>query len=108
MTYPSQTELLYWKTYPVRITHPHFICCGEPTILVQSMDGGFITHNCLICGKKHALTNEDFLKKLNLWVSCRCGERMNPEIIRKSYGYRCVKCQIGLKLSDLLPKWDKI
>lgn len=39
-----------WKTYPVRIVGNHLSDCHQsPKLLVQSMEGGYVTANCSIC-----------------------------------------------------------
>src|SRR4051794_2367239 len=60
----GQGEMLYhrfapellegWKSYPVRVCGPRPSAChGKPTLLVQSMAGGFVSANCCECGEKH-------------------------------------------------------
>jgi hypothetical protein len=99
-----------WKMFPIRIqgnsTSP---CCKQPTLLVQSMEGGYVTRNCSECGKKQPLSNSAFLDELNLWVACPvCKRRMQPGIFDKNYGFGCDTCNGWLKLSDLLPWWEEI
>ncbi len=51
--YPVNAELgRFWKQYPLRVSGPHDShCCKMPTVLVQSMSGGFVTQYCSGCGK---------------------------------------------------------
>jgi NAD-dependent SIR2 family protein deacetylase len=73
------------------------------------MEGGFVTRNCSQCGKKAPLPESDFLKKIDLWVSCpQCKQKMRPEVINKNYGYACHNCDVGIDLADLLPHWDDL
>ncbi len=100
-----------WKTYPLRISgHSLSKCCGESTILVQGMEGSFVTRNCPKCGKPEPLPDTVFKKELDLWVACPdCKGRMDPTILLdKNYGYACQLCQVSIKLSDLLPRWDDL
>ena len=97
-----------WKIFPLRIPGLSMSdCCGEPTLLVQSMDGGFVTRNCSRCGESTTLPETVFKDELDLWVACpECGERMKPDVLPdKNYGYVCVSCDVGVKLADLLPRW---
>jgi hypothetical protein len=107
-----------WKNYPVRIRGPRpSECHGSPTLLVQSMTGGFVSANCSACGKKQTLGKADFFN-LFLWVSCpRCRARMEPEMLSRvngacqlagNYGYKCDKCQIYILFADLLPRWQDL
>src|SRR5579883_963001 len=103
-----------WKGYPVRLLGPRMSeCHGEPTLLVQSMPGGFVTANCSACGKKYTLKEHEF-RRLQLWISCpRCKRQMSPDRLSRinsqasgNYGYVCSKCQIYVLLTDLLPRWE--
>lgn len=59
-----------WKKYPLRISGlKDSRCHGKPTVLVQSMDGGFVTRNCPECGGYESLSETDF-HLLGLWVAC--------------------------------------
>ncbi len=99
-----------WKTFPLRVpaysTSP---CCGAPTLLVQSMEGGFVTTNCSECGEHTTLPNSAFFGDIDLWISCpECRERMEPEMIDKNYGYVCESCDLGILLASLLPRWEDL
>ena len=124
----SQGEILFhrfapellegWKSYPVRVRGPRpSECHGSPTLLVQSMAGGFVSANCSECGKKHLLGRADFFS-LFLWVSCpRCRRQMESEMLPRikrasrlaaNYGYKCARCRIYILLADLLPHWEDL
>src|SRR6266446_3121222 len=64
-----------WKTFPVRFEGPRVSrCCSWPTVLVQSMDGGFVTSNCSKCGKYETLSRAEF-DDLAIWMACpECGD----------------------------------
>jgi ribosomal protein S27E len=101
--------VLAWKTYPVRVIGPRFSrCCSKPTLLVQSMTGGFVTANCSACGNKETLALGEF-KQLGLWVSCpRCKKRMNTFDAWGNYAYSCDACDIYILLADILPRWEDL
>jgi NAD-dependent SIR2 family protein deacetylase len=95
-----------WKTYPIRIAGTESRCCGGPTILVQSMKGGFVTQNCSRCGKLYTLSASEFAN-LNLWVACpSCTAPMEPRILMKDYCYYCEHCELAIQLATLLPWWN--
>lgn len=99
-----------WKSYPVRLTLERRLsrCCSQPTVLVQSMEGGFVTANCLRCGKKDFISDSEF-KGLSLIVSCPdCKKVMTPTMIEKNYSYYCENCELYIWLSDLLPHWEEL
>ena len=51
-----------WKEYPVRISGlKESSCCKSPTVLVQSMEGGFVTRNCWKCGHFETLPEKCLL-----------------------------------------------
>jgi hypothetical protein len=100
-----------WKSYPIRISrHSISPCCEEPTILVQSMPGGFVSRNCSMCGSRTTLPEAIFLEKLDLYVACpKCRRRMAAEVlINKNYGYTCRGCNIYIDLASLLPRWTDL
>jgi len=99
-----------WKTYPLRISgHSLSKCCSETTILVQSMEGGFVTRNCPKCGNKETLPEQAFKNELDLWVACPdCKRRMESTILGNNYGFVCESCQVSIQLSDLLPRWEDL
>jgi hypothetical protein len=56
-----------WRVYPVRISGRSMSrCCNQPTVLVQSMKGGFVTRNCPKCGQPDTLPPEVFLNELDI------------------------------------------
>lgn len=108
--YPVNPELRkFWKTYPLRIPGPHLSsCCQKPTALVQSMKGGFVTQNCSGCGKSNTLSEAEF-RSLHLWVACpQCRKSMTAALVYKNYGFECKACDVGIQLSDLLPRWEDL
>ena len=102
-------QLENWKTYPVRICGPHLSECHQvPTLLVQSMGGGFVTANCSVCGAKDDVTDAGF-DSLELWVSCpKCRKKMSASKFHNNYGYSCDDCELFVRLADLLPHWSDV
>lgn len=98
-----------WKSYPIRtIGARSSRCCGEPTFLVQSMPGGFVTQNCSRCNTPVSFTQDEFAQ-LDLWIACPwCRGRMDPVIISRNYGYYCQKCGVGIELATLVPDWQNV
>jgi hypothetical protein len=106
---PTVREI--WKSFPLRILgQSTSSCCSVPTLLVQSMDGGFVTRNCSACGEKSTLPEHVSMNRLDIWVAClECKRRMEPARLPFSnYGYLCQGCDLGIKLADLLPRWADI
>lgn len=109
--YPMDDDVRQmWKKYPVRLSGmSESRCCGKPTVLVQSMEGGFVTRNCPECGRADTLSEHTF-RKLGFWVACpKCRGPMTATRLEYSnYGYVCEHCDIAIKLADLLPKWSDL
>jgi endogenous inhibitor of DNA gyrase (YacG/DUF329 family) len=99
-----------WKIYPIRIQGQSLSSChGQPTLLVQSMEGGFVTRNCPTCAKSQTLPEASFLKEFDIWVVCpECKQRMNPDVVYKNYPFLCPRCDLYIKLAELLPRWDDL
>lgn len=99
-----------WKTYPIRIEGRSLsVCCNKPTLLVQSMRGGFVTRNCSSCGQPKTLSYHAFFNEIDLWVACpECKERMDPAMLHNNYGFLCSSCDIGIELATLLPYWSDL
>jgi len=69
------------------------------------MEGGYVTRNRPRCGDKDTLPEDAFFK-LSLWVACpTCKQEMTAQLIEKNYIYACDKCQLFIRLADLLPRW---
>jgi len=110
--YPDAVTHEAWKTYPVRIQGGS-ICqrCGVPTLLVESMPGGFVKHSCPQCGEPVNLLEEEF-HRLDLWIACpECKQRMDKDWVgkgRNNYGFVCRSCDIEIALASLLPRWEDL
>ena len=106
----SQEEIAGWRSNPVRLRGPRASKCDHdrPTLLVQAMDGGFVTANCPECGSSKTLKEVEF-KLLDLWVACpRCSKCMEPRVIAKNYVFACKNCAVYIKLSSLLPRAEDL
>ena len=72
------------------------------------MEGGFVTANCLKCGRKDTLGEHEF-RHLEILVSCpECKQMMTPELVEKNYSYCCEQCDLYIRLCDLLPCWSEL
>jgi DNA-directed RNA polymerase subunit RPC12/RpoP len=84
-----------WKSFPMRI--PGFVtsgCCRAQAILVQSMEGGYVTRNCSACGAKVSMLSSAEVQRLDLWVACsQCRGRIEKaRLAHSNYGFQCVSC----------------
>lgn len=106
----SKSDQDSWKSYPIRLTTSRVSRCHDkPEVLVQSMEGGFVTANCIQCGKSDTLSQDEF-KKLAVLVACpECRKAMRADYVpdsSKNYGYCCESCSVYIWLADLLPHWE--
>lgn len=90
-----------WKLYPVRIGGKSLSeCHSKPTILVQSMEGGFVTRNCPECGSQATLPRCTFLNEIDLWVACpKCKGQMEKRIVGTNYAFTCDRCILYIDLA---------
>ena len=110
--YPDDDELHEsWKKLPLRVQGlSDFSSCGAPTLLVESKQGGFVQRNCSKCNQNFDLPTNVFLNELDLWFSCpECKQRMTPShLVYGTYGYVCESCNVGIKLSEVLPRYQDL
>ncbi len=109
--YPLDPEAhQFWKIFPLRIPGG-LKCefCGEETLLVQSMEGGFVTRNCPRCSFSKYISERDF-QSLGLYVACpTCKARMTAGTLPdRNYGFRCATCDLGISLHSLLPRYSEL
>lgn len=79
-------------------------CCKSKTILVRSMSGGYVTRNCLKCGKPATVSIEQLPD-----LDCDfCGNKLEVQVLEKNYFYVCAKCDKKWKLADVLPDWFEL
>lgn len=91
-------------------TCSNFDCRRQPTILVESKDGGRVTRNCPLCGRLYFLQNDVFLEKIDLHLNCKkCGKRMKTALLtrHKTFGYECSDCNVNIYLANLLPHYTQ-
>jgi hypothetical protein len=111
----DESTMAGWKSYPIRVRGPRpSSCCREQTLLVQSMEAGFITANCSLCGSPEKLSKAEF-EGLALWVSCpACKHLMVSGMVAEApgragnYGFICERCGCLVKLAWLLPHWSDV
>jgi endogenous inhibitor of DNA gyrase (YacG/DUF329 family) len=99
-----------WKIYPVRIRGRSISSRhSKPTLLVQSMEGGFVTQNCPECGHRTTLSGYAFMNDIDLWVACpQCKAQMEHRVVDKNYAFACDRCDLYINLADLLPRWNEL
>jgi len=80
-------------------------CHREPTLIVQSREGGFVTRNCAKCGKPHKLSRKDMPKRYCGQCGLPLTRYQNP---RHNFAYRCDQCGISFELADIVPWWYEL
>ena len=83
-------------------------CCGHQMLLVRSREGGFVSRNCLKCGKPDYV-NESQLPDL----PCdQCGRQLTISTVdpqgRRSFSYICSNCDRRWVLSEMIPSWSAL
>src|SRR5688572_2041781 len=80
-------------------------CCGQKALLVQSRAGGFVSRNCIKCGRSHYV-NAQQLPELDCEF---CNATLQ---VRKSdgvnYHYVCDSCARQWHLASMLPDWSEL
>lgn len=80
-------------------------CCRKRALIVQSRAGGFVSKNCLKCGKP------DYVSVGEL-PDCDCdicGRRLRVEKVDgQNYFYVCARCDRNWKVGDNVPPWDEL
>jgi ribosomal protein S27E len=93
----KSTRFLYSKTASK--------CCRAKALVVQSRAGGFISQNCLKCGKSDYI-NEHALPDLECDF---CGRRLKVERVDgQNYFYVCGQCNRNWKIGDIVPAWAEL
>ena len=84
----------------------HSQCCDHKALLVRSRAGGFVSQNCLKCGRESAYVG------LNQLPDLECEICAVPLAVGKldgqNYFYKCGKCGRTWKLADYLPHWSEL
>jgi hypothetical protein len=106
-----------WKSYPVRLLGGGVASChGVPRILVQSLEGGFVSANCPVCAGHTTLPLGEFIEATeSVWVGCPvCKKMMKAGYVpdgtgaNRNYGFACAGCSVFVWLSDLLPRYQDL
>lgn len=101
-----------WKQAPFRIYGPSISsCCHQPSIIVQSRSGGFVTQNCTNCGYRYEYLGEfDYINEVAFLIKCPyCLQTTCREVLPdKNYGFACHDCNIGLRLAAIIPDYEDL
>ena len=80
-------------------------CCQYQALVVQSRAGGFISQNCLKCGKSDYI-NEHALPDV------ACDFCTGALVVRRrdgrNYFYVCERCNRNWKIGDIVPHWSEL
>ncbi len=80
-------------------------CCQAKALVVQSRSGGFISQNCLKCGKSDYI-NEHALPDLGCDI---CARPLGIERVDgQNYFYVCTQCNRNWKIADTVPHWREL
>src|SRR5580693_4010752 len=83
-------------------------CCESRMILIRSREGGFVSQNCLRCGKAYRVQDRE-IPDLDC-DSCKWSPKgsVMVKIIDKNYVYECERCRKRWVLAELLPHWSEL
>lgn len=101
---------MYGSAEPLAIRFGTSKCCQSARVLVRSMEGGFVTANCVKCNKSEKdLSESDFVRAVeDITILCPwCKRPMTPGK-DKNYGFRCGVCNRFVDVADMLPRWDEV
>lgn len=81
------------------------LCHNSICLIVKSRRGGFVSQNCLVCGKPFTISLLELPE-----VNCkRCGSIMTKDFDRNgNYQYSCPLCRWSKRLCDLVPHWSEL
>ena len=78
-------------------------CCGYPSIVVRSREGGFVTQNCRKCHKPRGIIPKEFpMEKCS-----KCHGEMSIVKVNKNYAYKCNRCGKTDMVYLLVPSWEE-
>ena len=80
-------------------------CHRTKSIIVRSRQGGFVTQNCVHCGKPRAIKIEELPPWFCELCNMLCERIVN---INKNYAYKCPKCKKEIEVAKLVPHWDDL
>lgn len=79
-------------------------CCSALRLIVRSREGGFVTQNCLSCGKPYSIS----LGELPALTCDECGSKLIAFVAANhNYAYRCPSCGNRFDLSEVVPPWHE-
>jgi hypothetical protein len=78
-------------------------CCGRAQELVISRDGGFVTQNCIGCGRPRYVG----IGELPVIECDICGLAMQAGTRNRNYHYECPCCDNGFPLWTRLSRWSE-
>lgn len=80
-------------------------CCDYKALLVQSRSGGFVSQNCLKCGKPHYVN----IKQLPELICDFCNATLDiTKLDGINYHYVCKSCNRSWQLASMLPDWSEL
>jgi hypothetical protein len=80
-------------------------CCNAKTVLVRSRAGGFVTRNCLQCGRPGYLNIGQFSELECEWCDSTLHVRVNGN---NNYSFKCGGCGKEWDLPTMLPDWSEL
>ena len=81
-----------------------YYCCNAPSRIVRSREGGFVSQNCIRCGRPRKLP----MTALPKLICPSCHRELENYInYNKNYAYRCISCGMSIELADLVPPWSE-
>lgn len=101
---------------PTEIRTPHYIvaltnseCCNKPQLLVKSRNGGFVSRNCLKCGKS-ARINGKQMPDLDCegCAQFRRHRTVAVELMEGDFWYGCEACRRKWQVSEIIPRWEDL
>ena len=97
---------IHGKRFIVLLTRSK--CCDHPELLVRSRDGGFVTRDCLNCGRKANYVHRNQIPDLDCELCRRTGRlrTVEPILKNRNYWYRCEGCRREWEIAEIVPIWS--
>lgn len=80
-------------------------CCRAQRVLVESMPGGFVTQNCVRCGRYQPVPQDELPDRKCETCATQLEVRMVDGL---NYFYVCPGCGARRKLASLLPHYSEL